>query len=152
MIKSLTLGSALLALATLASPANAGMLGGSTSPTTMSRGADSHISTTSSLGSRQTFADARSSALSGRSFSAEGLEHTKGSHWKKPIDSDGGGADDPPKKSPKDPLQTSDQSGQPTRASHLPFYPDGYRHHPHYGPQGGGSEPPLACRGRVGGC
>jgi hypothetical protein len=150
MTKSLTLGGALLALATLASPANAGMLGGTTSPTTMSRGADSHISSaTSSLGSRHTFADARGSALSGRSFSAEGLEHTKGTHWKKPIDSDGGGADDPPKKSPKDPLQTGDQSGQPTRASHLPFYPDGYRHHP----QGGGSsQPPLACRGRVGGC
>jgi hypothetical protein len=40
----------------------------------------------------------------------------------------------------------------PKRTSQFSYYPDGWKHHPHYIPQGGSSEPPLACRGRPGGC
>ena len=36
----------------------------------------------------------------------------------------------------------------PKRTTQFSYYPDGFKNHPHYTPQGGSSEPPLACRGR----
>ena len=139
MKTSLTIGGALLALATLASTAQAGMAGGINMPTSLSRG-DTRIPATSSIGSVRTFSPdghVGSNALELR---------TAGSHWKKPIDSDQGGADDPPKKTPKDP-KTSD-SGSGGKGGYYPPRP-----HPHYGyGPGGSTDQPLACRGRPGGC
>ena len=138
MTKSLTLCGALLALAALASTADASMLGGITSPTSLSRG-DTRIPMTSSIGSVRAFSP-------DRLVSSNGLElRTVGSHWKKPIDSDQGGADDPPKKTPKDPKTTDNSDGS--------TYPHPYtgqggwydhHHHPHSDGTGGdtGGQPP----------
>src|SRR5205823_4273600 len=92
MKTSLTIGGALLALAAFASTANAGM----TMPTSLSHG-DTRIPMTSSIGSVRTFSP-------DGHVGSNGLElRLTGSHWKKPIDSDQGGSEDPPKKTPKDP-------------------------------------------------
>lgn len=142
--RPIMIAAALLALAAHSSPAGAGMPGGIAAPGSLARG-DGHIPTTSSIGS------------SARTFTPDGAQlRTRGEHWKKPIDSDGGGTGDPPKKPPKDP-QTSDSGDNPPRRPHGGFYPDGWHHHPHVGPgfhqdDDGGTEPPLACRGRPGGC
>src|SRR5207249_6154329 len=104
MKTSLTIGGALLALAAFASTANAGMTGGMTRPTSLSHG-DTRIPMTSSIGSVRTFSP-------DGHVSSNGLElRTAGSHWKKPIDSDQGGADDPSKKTPKDPKTTDNGDG-----------------------------------------
>src|SRR6267154_4272254 len=68
----------------------------------------------SSMGSPHTFSpDGRTFGATGRSFSPDGLETwVKGSNWKKPIDSEGGGpADDPTPKPPKGSTQTSSDGG-----------------------------------------
>ena len=108
MNTSLTIGSAILALAALASTADARMMGGMTMPSSMSRG-DIHTPVTSSLGMPRTFSPDGHS-YSGRTFSPDGLQQkVKGSNWKKPIDADGGGPSDPtpPKKSGNGSTQTS---------------------------------------------
>jgi hypothetical protein len=151
---SLTIGSALLALAALASTADARMMGGGMhSPSSMSRG-DIHSTGPSSLGSPRGFSP------DGRTFSPDGLQsRVKGSHWKHPIDSDQGGADDPPKKTPKTPKGSTG----PT-AEQLAAWAEYQKNHPHpwqhgsggKGGAGGGSSgdtgPALACRGRINGC
>ena len=56
----------------------------------------------------------------GRTFSPGGLAtRVKGSNWKHPIDSDNGGPDDPPKKTPKGPTQTG---GNDTWKDHCGYY------------------------------
>ena len=56
----------------------------------------------------------------GRTFSPGGLAtRVKGSNWKHPIDSDNGGPDDPPKKTPKGPTQTG---GNDTWKDHPGYY------------------------------
>lgn len=86
MKTSLTIGSALLALAAFASTAEAGMTGGINMPTSFSHG-DTRIPLTSSIG------PVRTVSPDGH-VSSNGLElRTAGSHWKKPIDSDEGGGD-----------------------------------------------------------
>src|SRR5206468_1670377 len=121
-------------------------MGGMSTPSSMSHG-DVHAPMSSSLGSSHGFSpDGRTFSATGGSFSPDGLDtRVKGSHWKKPIDSDGG-TDDPLPKTPKTPTQTTNSGGT---------YPP--HHHPdygYYGPyyNGGNSGPPLACRGRPGGC
>jgi hypothetical protein len=133
---AITLGSAVLALAVLASTAEARM-GGMNMPTTLAHG------------------DSRSPTLStptagGHNLNVGRLDNAPGSHWKKPLDSDGGGPDDPPKKS--GPTQTTSGGDGPVGGYydsprfHHPTYPHG----PHFGaPQ---PDPPLACKGRPGGC
>lgn len=141
MPRSIIVGGALLALGALTSAAEARMPGGPAAPTSLSR-ADTRIPVTSSIGSVRTFGADRGT------FNADGLQlRVKGGHWKKPIDADQGGAEDPPKKTPKDP-QTS-QTGGGSRGD-IYWAPN---YHPHPGGQGGGSSgPPLACKGRPGGC
>src|SRR5438477_12273669 len=112
MRKSLTIGGALLALAAFASTADARMMGGgggmSMSPS-MSHGAPM----SASMGSPRGFSpDGRTFSASGHTFSPDGFEtRVKGSNWKKPIDSDGGGPADPQPKPPKTPTQTGDSGG-----------------------------------------
>ena len=145
--KLLAIGGALLALAAFASTADARMMGGMSMPSSMSRG-DAHTPMTSSLGSSHGFSP------DGRTFSADGLgTRIKGSNWKKPIDSDQGGADDPLPKPPK--TQTS-SNGNGSGGYYGGWNP-GHHHYGYYGPynpnpNGGNSGPPLACRGRPGGC
>ena len=140
MPRSLAAG-ALLALSAFASAAEARMPGGPARPTSLSR-ADARIS--SSIGSPHSF--------NSRMTSPDGLQlRVKGGHWKKPIDADQGGAEDPPKKTPKDP-QTS-QTGGGSKGD-IYWAP---RYHPHHGPGvqdygGSNSGLPLACKGRPGGC
>ena len=148
MKTSLTIGGALLALVAFASTANAGMAGGINAPTSFSRG-DTGVPLTSSIGSVRNFSP-------DGHVSSNGLElRTAGKHWKKPTDSDGGGPDDPPTKPTKDP-QTSNNGGGGSSSPPGGWYGHGPGHHPHYGQgsggNGGSTEPPLACRGRVGGC
>ena len=143
MKKSLTTAGALLALAALATNAQAGM-GGITMPTSMSRG-DTRISTNSSLGSVRTFSP------DGQSIGANRIEARGASHWKKPIDSDQGGDSDPPKKTPKD-SQTSDNGGGVRYPYHPYTGPGGwYGHHPHPHSDGdrgnSGNVPQRDCRG-----
>lgn len=101
MRMSLSIGGALLALAAFASIAEARMGGGmGMSSPTMSHGGG-HGSMSSSMGSPRGFSP------DGRTFSPGGLAtRVRGSHWKHPIDSDNGGPDDPPKKTPKGSTQT----------------------------------------------
>lgn len=124
MPKSLAIGATLLALAAFTPPAAAGTLGGFAAPTPLSR-ADTRISPSPSLG------QVRASGI-------EGLQlRTHIEHAKKPIDSDGSGPGDPPSKPAggDKPYHKRPQSGG------------------HYGPWGNWvADPPLACRGRPGGC
>jgi hypothetical protein len=145
----LPIGGALLALAAFASTADARMMGGgggmSMSPS-MSHGAPMSASTGSPRGT-----DGHTFGASGRTFNPDGFPtRVKGSNWKKPIDSDGGGAGDPSPKTPKGSTQTSSDDGSYSLHRHLNYgdgyYGGWYQHHPHAG------EPPLACRGRPGGC
>jgi len=103
MRTSLTIGGALLALAAFVSTADARMGGGggmSMSPS-MSHGAPISSMSSSSMGSPRGFSP------DGRTFGAGGLAtRVKGSNWKHPIDSDGGGPSDPPNKPPKGSTQT----------------------------------------------
>jgi hypothetical protein len=127
MKTSLTIGGALLALAAFASTANAGMTGGISTPTSFSHG-DTRIPMTSSIGSVRTFSP-------DGHVSSNGLElRTAGSHWKKPIDSDQGGNDDPTKKAPKDPIEAN---GGGTIVPPGGWY--GSHPHPHYGQGSGGN-------------
>ena len=137
MRKSLPIGGALLALAAFASTADARVMGG---------GGGMSMSASMSHG-------APMSSAMGRTFSPDGLEtRVKGSNWKKPIDSDGGGPADPLPKPPK--TQTSGGDGS---SSHYggPYGGGGWGHHPHYGPWGGpydgnrssGKVPQRDCRG-----
>jgi hypothetical protein len=108
--------------------------------TSLSRG-DIRIPMTSSIGSVRTFTP-------DGHVGSKGLElRTAGSHWKKPIDSNQGGNDDPPKKTPKDP-QTSNNGAGGSSPPHGGYYGPGWPGHT----GGGNSGPPLACRGRPGGC
>ena len=111
--------------AALTSHAGASPLGGFAAPATLSR-ADTRPPLTSSIGSI-------------RATGAEGLQlRTRMEHAKKPIDSDGGGPGDPPNK-PK---------GDGSKPYHQRPQTEG-----HYGPWGNWvADPPLACRGRPGGC
>src|SRR5690348_17198539 len=99
MRKSLTIGGALVALAAFASTADARMGGGMGMSSSMSHGGG-HMS--SSMGSpRGSHVDMRAGP-SGPTFNTERVQtRVKGTHWKHPIDSDNGGPDDPPKKTPK---------------------------------------------------
>jgi len=154
MRKLFTIGGALLALAAFASTADARMMGGgggmSMSPSMSHGGGNATMS--SSIGSPHSFSpDGRTFSASGRTFSPDGLQtRVKGSNWKKPIDSDGGDAGDPAPKTPKGSTQTSSDGSSYTPHRHLNYgdgyYGGWYQHHPHAG------EPPLACRGRPGGC
>lgn len=145
MSRSLAVGVALLALSAFASAAEARMPGGPAAPTSLSR-TDTRIPVTSSIGSARTFSS------DDRTLSPGGLQlRVKGGHWKRPIDADQGGTEDPPKKTPKDP-QTS-QAGGGSKGD-IYWAP---RYHPHHGPgvqDYGGSNGglPLACKGRPGGC
>jgi hypothetical protein len=94
MSRSFAIGGALLALAAFIPSADAAMLGCINPSASLSRG-DARIPMTSSIGSVRTFSP------DGHSFSPDG--HGK-DHWKKPLDSDQGGDQDPPK-------QTTDSSG-----------------------------------------
>lgn len=159
MNKSLTIGGALLALAAITTTAEARMLGGTSMPSShMSRG-DIHSPVTSSLGSPRTFSpDGHTSGVIGRTFSPDGLQsRVKGSNWKHPIDSDGGGPADPPKKPPKGGTQTgSKDSSQGGGWTHdPPWHHDGhggwtdkYGHYHAPGSGGGAnsSDPPPASR------
>ena len=136
MSKASALWGALLALTALTSSADAGMLGGVSAPTGLSR-AESRIPMIGPVG------------LSGRNFNADGLQlRTRSEHWKKPIDSDGGGPDDPPTKPTGGGSNTgSNGGGKPHYVA--PRYGGGQ----YYGPHGDWHpEPPLACKGRHGGC
>ena len=150
MKNALTIGGALLALAALASNADARMMGGMTMPSSMSRG-DIHTPVTTSLGSPRTFSPDGHS-FSGRTFSPDGLQQkVKGSNWKKPIDSDGGGPSDPPKKAPKVPTQTTD-NGNGGNYPYDPYQASRYwhQHHPYgggYNNGTGGNVPQRDCRG-----
>ena len=137
MGKSLTIGGALLALAAFISTADARMMGGGMS---MSAPMPHGVSMSSSMGSSRSFSADTRTFNAGNRFGGQDLTHGKG--FKKPIDSDGGG-DDPAPKPPKTPTQTSGGGDHPW---HLPYYLNGG--------YGGGNRylPPLACRGRPGGC
>ena len=133
MSKSLSIAGALLALATFATTADARMMGGMSTPSSMSRG-DSHAPMSSSLGATHGFSpDGRGFGATGQSFSHTGLE-TRVNGWKKPIDSDGGGPADPQPKPPK--TQTPENSGNHDPYGR-PLHPYGaswwYHHHHHYG-------------------
>lgn len=133
MSKTSALWGALFALTALTSTADAGMLGGVSAPTGLSR-FESRIPMTGSVG------------LSGRTFHADGLQlRTRNEHWKKPIDSDGGGPDDPPKKPTGGGSSTGSNGGKPNY--------QGPKFGGHFDPYGKWqSGPPLACKGRHGGC
>lgn len=134
MTKSLAIGGAMLALAMFGSAAHATTFGAN-ALTAVSR-VDTRAPAISNVGSVQTF--------NGR-IGTNGLEMGTGRHYKKPIDSDGGGPDDPPKKDPTKTTDTGSGGG-------------GFYNHPIYGPHppyphyGDGGTPPLACKGRPGGC
>ena len=148
MRKSLTIGGALLALAAFASTADARMMGGgggtSMSPS-MSHGAPMSASTVSPRGGFGT--DGHTFSASGRTFSPDGFQtRVKGSNWKKPIDSDGGGPADPPPKPPKGSTETSsDGTGGYYPPHHHPHYGGPYQPYPNAG--GGGNVPQRDCRG-----
>jgi hypothetical protein len=149
MRKSLTIGGALLALAAFASTADARMMGGgggmSMSPS-MSHGAPM----SSSMGSRTFSPDGRTFSTGGHTFSPDGLQtRVKGSNWKKPIDSDGGGPADPQPKTPKTPTQTSSDGGGGYYPYHGPRYggPYGGPYQPYPNAGGDGNVPQRDCRG-----
>lgn len=136
------------------------MMGGMSMPSSMSRG-DIHTPVPSSLESSRGFSpDGRSFGSAGRTFSPDGLQaRVKGSNWKHPIDSDGGGpADPPPKKTGNGSTQTS--SSDPSNGTSSPgghygeWHPHPHPHGGHYGPHpyhGGGGDtgnvPQRDCRG-----
>jgi len=104
----------------------------------------------SSMGSPHTFSpDGRTFGATGRSFSPDGLETwVKGSNWKKPIDSEGGGADDPTPKPPKGSTQTSSDGGggyYPAHRHYGGYHGGPYQPYPNAG--GGGNVPQRDCRG-----
>jgi len=137
MRMSLSIGGALLALAAFASTADARMGGGGgmSMSSSMSHGGG-HGSMSSSMGSPRGFSPDR------RTFSPSGLAtRVKGSNWKHPIDSDIGG-DDPPKV-PKTPTRPGANGNSSGGAAYDAWY---WTHHHSDG------GPPLACRGRPGGC
>jgi hypothetical protein len=142
MSKSLAIGGAMILLAAFTSSAGAGVLGGITAPGAMSRG-DARIPMTSSITSVRTFSP------EGHSFGPDGRQLGGKEHWKKPIDSEGGGPLDPPKKHP---TKTSGNG-----ISFDGIIPDNrvfhytYPHNPHHYGYGDTGQP-LACRGRPGGC
>jgi len=124
MRKILTIGSALLAFSAFVSTAEARMMGGMSMPSSMSRG-DTHPTFNSSPGSPRG-SDIGSFRNSGRGFDVGLQTRDRGSHWKHPIDSDQGGADDPPKKTPKGSTQ-----GNNDYAAKNPWDPYGFHnHHP----------------------
>jgi hypothetical protein len=142
MKNALTIGGAMLALATLTTAADARMMGGMSMPSSMSRG-DIRTPVTSSLGSPRTFSPDGHS-FSGRTFSPDGLQQkVKGSNWKKPIDADGGGPADPtpPKKSGNGSTQTSSNGTDSTIGTPPgPYWPrnsggyyGGWNPHLHHG-------------------
>ena len=159
MRKSLTIGGALLALAAFASTADARMMGGG-------GGMGMHVDVARApiSSSMSSFVDGIAPRLQpGRTHLQRERAHlqprripdkVKGSNWKKPIDSDGGGRDDPQPKPPKTPTQTSDGSGGGWH-QHGPYggYYGGWGHHHggHYGPYpnsgSDGNVPQRDCRG-----
>jgi len=158
---SLSIGGALLALTAFASTADARMGGGGGMgmSSSMSHGGG-HGSMSSSIGSPRGFSpDGRTFSPDGRTFRPDGIAtRVKGAHWKHPIDSDNGGPDDPPKKTPKGSTQGSGGSGSPQGGgwSHDPprghgggWY-DQYGHHHGPWPSGQGTasngEPAPASR------
>jgi len=169
MRMSLSIGSALLALAAFASTADARMGGGggmSMSPS-MSHGGG-HGSMSSSMGSPRGFSpDGRTFSASGRTFSPDGFQtRIKSSSWKRPTDSNGGILGDPPLGPPKATTQPDRDGALRDHAGNggggrygaggygHNGYIDQYGHFHHF--YGGGSNanngPPLACVGRIGGC
>ena len=105
---SLSIGGALLALTAFASTADARMGSGMGMSSSMSHGAGH-----GSMGSPRGFSP------DGRTFSPDGFTaRVKGSHWKHPIDSDNGGPDDPPKKTPKGSTQTGSNGNGPPKDCH----------------------------------
>ena len=151
MRKSLTIGGALLALAAFASTADARMGGGGMGMSSSMSHGGGHGSMSSSMGSPRGFSP------DGRTFSPSGLAtRVNGPHWKHPIDSDNGGPDDPPKKTPKGSTQAGNSDGAPKHPGYDggghqgKGYWDPYgRHHGPY-PSGGSSasnsEPAPASR------
>jgi hypothetical protein len=129
MKNAITIGGALLALAAFATAADAHIIGGMTMPSSMSRG-DIHTPVTSSLGSPRGFSpNGHSFGSAGRTFSPDGLQaRAKGSNWKHPIDSDGGGPADPPKKPPKGSTQADSGSG----GGGIQNWGDYEKAHPHH--------------------
>ena len=125
----LAMSGALLALTAFASTADARMGGMSMSPS-MSRG-DMHTTISPSLGSPRG-SDISSFRNSGRSFDVGLQTRDRGSHWKHPIDSDQGGPDDPPKKTPKG---GGTQAGGGWTPQNNPWDPYGFHNH-HPGPNG----------------
>ena len=115
---SLSIGGALLALTAFASTADARMGGGGGMG--MSSHGGGHASMSSSIGSpRGSNVDMRTSAMGGRAFNADSLQtRVKGTHWKHPIDSDNGGPEDPPKKTPKGSTQTGSNGNGPPKDCH----------------------------------
>lgn len=131
MTKSLAFGGAMLALAIFGSAATAATVGAN-ALSAISR-VDTRVPAITSIGSLQTF---------NSQVGTSGLEMHSGRHYKKPIDSDGGGPDDPP---------TSDTGSGGGFYNHPIYGPHPpYPHNPHH--YGDGSTPPLACKGRPGGC
>jgi hypothetical protein len=153
----LPIGGALLALAAFAPTADARMMGGG-GGMSISSSMSHSAPMSSSMGSSHTFSpDGRTFSASGRSFSPDGLQiRVKGSNWKKPIDSDGGGPADPQPKPPKGSTQTSSDGG----GQNNPYDPYGFHNHGHPGyvdayghyhpgsdAGGGGNVPQRDCRG-----
>jgi hypothetical protein len=82
----------------------------------------------------------------GRNFGAGGLAtRVRGSNWKHPIDSDGGGPSDPPNKPPKGSTQgnggdtSKDRPGYYGYGNHDKGWYDQYGHHHGPRPSGHGS-------------
>ena len=108
-------------------------------------------SMSSSMGSPRGFSpDGHTFSASGRSFSPDGYQtRVKGSNWKKPIDSDGGGPADPQPKPPKTPTQTGDSGGSHYGGWHPHPHPHygGYGPYPNPNAGGDGNVPQRDCRG-----
>ncbi len=133
---ALAIGGALLALTAFASTADARM-GGISMPSSMSRG-DTHTTMSPSLGSPRG-SDIGSFRNSGRSFDVGLQTRDRGSHWKHPIDSDQGGPDDPPKKTPKGGTESGGSAPKDN-----PWDPYGFhKHHPGYVDKYGHYHPPT---------
>jgi hypothetical protein len=145
----LPIGGVLLALAAFAPTADARMMGGG-GGMGMSASMSHSAPMSSSMASPRGFCpDGRTFSASGRSFNPDGLEtRVKGSNWKKPIDSDGGGPADPQPKPPKGSTQTSsDGAGgyYPPHRHYGGYHGGPYQPYPDAG--GGGNVPQRDCRG-----
>ena len=129
MKKFLAIGGAIVALAVFASAADAATVNMTASISRI----DTRVPVISNLGTVRT---------------GSGLELHTGPHYKKPIDGDNGGPADPANKDPKGSTQTTDNWSLPgSTFQENRNFPYSYRP-----PRYGDSTPPLACKGRPGGC